>query len=191
MCYYCYRKNIGKLRVGLRVRSQAFKGVVFTSPRGKGGNVSAAVTAIVKPIAEQLGYDLWDVRFVKEGATKYLRIIIDKPDGIGIDDCVAMSHAVDDPLDEADPIDESYCLEVSSPGMNRELTRPEHFDKLKGRSVFTRLYRPLDNGERELHGRLLDHDQNCFTIETADHTYVLSRKDVSWVKLDDSDEYGL
>lgn len=177
--------------MGLRVRSQAFKGVVFTSPRGKGGNVAAAVTAIVKPIAEQLGYDLWDVRFVKEGTTKYLRIFIDKPDGIGIDDCVAMSHAVDKPLDEADPIDESYCLEVSSPGMNRELARPEHFEMLKGRNIFTRLYRPRDTGERELHGRLIDHDQNGFTIETEGHTYVLNRKEVSWVKLDDSDEYGL
>ena len=72
--------------------------------KGKGGNTVAAVTAIAEPIAEQLGLRLWDVRFVKEGASWYLRIFIDKEGGVGIDDCVAMSHALDKPLDEADPI---------------------------------------------------------------------------------------
>ena len=82
--------------------------------KGKGGNTVAAVTAIAEPIAQQLGLMLWDVRFVKEGANWYLRIFIDKEGGVGIDDCVAMSHALDKPLEDADPIDRSYCLEVSS-----------------------------------------------------------------------------
>ena len=85
------------------------------------------IRALAAPIAKELGYDLWDVRFVKEGAEWYLRIFIDKPDGIGIDDCVAMSRAINDPLDRLDPIDQAYCLEVCSPGLNRELTRDEHF----------------------------------------------------------------
>ena len=78
----------------------------------KGGNTAAVVRQLAGPIAESLGYLLWDVRFVKEGADWFLRIYIDKPGGIGIDDCVAMSRAVNDPLDALDPIDREYCLEV-------------------------------------------------------------------------------
>ena len=79
---------------------------------------------IAQPLAEELGLILWDVRFQKEGAEWYLRIFIDKQDGgIGIEDCVNMSHALDEPLDEADPIDRSYSLQVSSPGIERELTK--------------------------------------------------------------------
>ena len=82
--------------------------------RKKGGNTVAQVWELAKPLAEELGLTLWDVRFVKEGAQWYLRIFIDKEDGVGIDDCVAMSHAIDKPLDELDPIHQAYCLEVCS-----------------------------------------------------------------------------
>ena len=88
------------------------------------GNTVAAVWQIAQPIAESLGLELWDVRFVKEGADWFLRIFIDKEDGVSIDDCEAMSRAIDKPLDDADPISQSYCLEVSSPGVERELVRP-------------------------------------------------------------------
>ena len=111
--------------------------------KGKGGSTVAAVTAIAQPIAERLGLRLWDVRFVKEGADWFLRVFIDKDGGVGIDDCVAMSHALDKPLDEADPIEQSYCLEVSSPGTDRELTRPAHFEACLGERVRARLIRPL------------------------------------------------
>ena len=77
------------------------------------------VTDLVSPFAEALGLSLWDVRYEKEGAGWYLRIFIDKPGGVNIDDCEALSRAVDAPLDEADPIPESYTLEVSSPGIER------------------------------------------------------------------------
>lgn len=167
------------------------KGSVFTSPRGKGGNVVAKVSAIIAPIAEEMGLDIWDIRFVKEGATKYLRIFIDKEGGVGIDDCVDFSHAIDGPLDEADPVPESYCLEVSSPGMERELTRPEHFEKLLGKTVKTMLYRPGPSGKREITGTLTGHDSSSFTIKDSEHELVLDRKDVNWVRLDDSDEYKL
>ncbi len=155
--------------------------------KGKGGNTVAAVTAIAEPIAEQLGLKLWDVRFVKEGANWYLRIFIDKDGGIGIDDCVAMSHALDDPLDEADLIDRSYCLEVSSPGTDRELTRPAHFDAFIGAPVIARLIRPLETGERELHGTLEGHDSGSFTLNLGDdRVIVIDRKEASWVRLDDT-----
>lgn len=154
--------------------------------KGKGGNTVAAVTAIAKPIADELGLRLWDVRFVKEGANWYLRIFIDKEGGVGIDDCVAMSHALDKPLDEADPIEQSYCLEVSSPGIERELTRPEHFEAYLGSNVIVRLIRPLESGERELHAVLDAHDSSGFTVTFGSRTIVLERKEVSWVRLDDS-----
>ena len=88
------------------------------------GGVAAVCYALAQPVAEELGLMLWDVRFVKEGATWYLRFIIDKEEGVGIDDCVAMSRRMDKLLDEADPVPQSYVMEVESPGIERELTRP-------------------------------------------------------------------
>ena len=120
----------------------------------KKGNTVETVWALAEPIARELGLILWDVRFLKEGANWYLRIFIDKPGGVGIDDCVAMSHAIDGPLDDLDPIDQSYSLQVSSPGLNRELSRDEHFRAYLGEPVAVRLIRPLEDGRRELSGVL-------------------------------------
>ena len=155
--------------------------------KGKGGNTVAAVTAIAQPIAEQLGLRLWDVRFVKEGADWFLRIFIDKDGGVGIDDCVAMSHALDKPLDEADPIEQSYCLEVSSPGTDRELTKAAHFEACLGQTVKVRLIRPAEDGRREFTGVLVSHDKDGFAIEVGEETVAFIRKEVSWVRLDDSE----
>ncbi len=154
--------------------------------KGKGGNTVAAVTAIAQPIAEQLGLRLWDVRFVKEGADWFLRIFIDKDGGVGIDDCVAMSHALDKPLDEADPIDQSYCLEVSSPGTDRELTKAAHFEACLGECVRARLIRPLADGRREICGVLESHDKDGFVLDTGEEKIALNRKEVSRVRVDDS-----
>ena len=90
-----------------------------------GGNVTQTVREIAEPLAAELGLRVWDVRFVKEGAEHYLRIFIDRDEGVSIDDCVDMTHAIDGPLDETDPISVSYTLEVSSPGAERPLTRDE------------------------------------------------------------------
>ncbi len=154
--------------------------------KGKGGNTVAAVTAIAEPIAEQLGLKIWDIRFVKEGASWVLRIFIDKEGGVNIDDCVNMSHAINKPLDEADPIEQSYSLEVSSPGTDRELTRPSHFESYLGAEIIVRLFRPYETGERELHCTLKEHDSEGITVEYGEHEIMLSRKDYSWVRLDDS-----
>ncbi len=102
-------------------------------------NTVSVVWELAEPIAKQLGLILWDVRFLKEGANYYLRIIIDRDgEGISIDDCVNMSHAIDGPLDELDPIDVSYSLQVQSPGIERELTRDFHFEKNIGQPVTVR-----------------------------------------------------
>ena len=147
----------------------------------KGSTVSA-VWEIARPIADSLGLRIWDIRFVKEGADWFLRIFIDKDGGVSIDDCEAMSRAIDAPLDEADPIEQSYCLEVSSPGIERELTRPEHFEALCGQPVCIRLIRPDETGKRELCGLLRGLDGDGVLLEDAAGTVrCIPRKDASLI----------
>lgn len=149
-------------------------------------NTVSLVWDIALPIAEELGLILWDVVFEKEGANYYLRIFIDKEGGVGIDDCVNMSHALDTPLDEADPIDKQYNLQVSSPGIERKLTRPFHFDYAMGEKVVVRLIRPCD-GKREFKGVLADYaEDGSVTIALDDETQMTAeKKEIAFVKLDD------
>jgi ribosome maturation factor RimP len=155
--------------------------------KGKGGNTVAAVTAIVAPIAESLGLRLWDVRFVKEGANWYLRIFIDKDGGIDIEDCVNMSHAIEEPLDRLDPIEQSYNLQVSSPGIERDLVRDEHFTEFKGEKIKVKMIRPVD-GKREFSGILESYEDGNITIRLEDESgFTFTKKEASFVKLDDFD----
>ena len=119
----------------------------------KGSGVAPAVTQLAQPLAEQLGYVLWDVEYVREGADYYLRITIDSPEGITIDDCERFSRAIDPILDEADPVPDSYHLEVSSPGIERELRTPEHIAACIGEQVEVRLFAPV-GGSRVHRGTL-------------------------------------
>lgn len=134
------------------------------NPYGK-KNTAGCVWELVEPVAEALGYRIWNVEYVKEGADMYLRITIDSDNGIDIDDCERMTRAVDPILDEADPIDGSYILEVSSPGIERVLTTDEHFALMAGSEVEIRLYRPID-GARILHGTLVGRADGKITIST-------------------------
>ncbi|MBP3442140.1 MAG: ribosome maturation factor RimP [Clostridia bacterium] len=153
--------------------------------KGKGGNTVSAVWEIAEPIANSLGYELWDVRFEKEGANWYLRIFIDKEDGISINDCVDMSHAIDKPLDEADPIEQSYCLEVCSPGLERDLKRDAHFEKSIGKKIMVKLIRPVD-GQREFKGTLESYDNGNLELMLEEGTkLMINKKETSNVKLDD------
>ena len=151
----------------------------------KGGNTVAAVRKIVEPYAKQLGLDIWDIRFQKEGTTWYLRIFIDKDSGVSIDDCVEMTRAINKPLDEADPIEQAYCLEVSSPGIERELTRDEHFLKCIGQKIMVRTIRPID-GKRDFKGVLESYDNGTIGFRADDGSgLAFTKKEVSFVKLDD------
>lgn len=156
------------------------------------GGTAAACYKLALPEAESLGLVLWDVRFVKEGPVWYLRIYIDKEDGfISIDDCTAMSRRMDKILDREDPIPHAYCLEVSSPGIERELVRSEHFVRFQGFPVEVRLYRPVEN-KREFRGNLTGYDNNSVQIRTDDNREILFlKKDISAVHLTDEsgDEY--
>ena len=97
-----------------------------------GGNTAQRVEALVRPTVEGMGLRLWDVVFEKEGPDWYLRILIDRDGTMDTDTCAEVSHALDPILDEADPIDQSYYLEVGSPGLGRKLTRPEHYEAAEG-----------------------------------------------------------
>ena len=124
-----------------------------------GKNVATTVREIISPVADELGYYIWDVEFVKEGADKHLRITIDNEDGITIEDCEKFHRAIDAPLDEADPIAESYILEVSSPGIERELKYPEHIEACEGWDVEVKLYAPR-NGSKAFRGVLIGYEED-------------------------------
>ncbi len=123
--------------------------------------VVGEVRKIAEPLAEELGYILWDVEYVKVGADMYLRITIDHEDGITIDDCEKMHRAIDPLLDEVDPIEEAYHLEVSSPGIERELKEDWQIEACEGWDVEVRLYAPIE-GAKSFLGELigLDADGN-------------------------------
>ncbi len=152
-----------------------------------GGGTVAVCRRLAEPVAAELGLTLWDVRFVKEGATWYLRFIIDREEGVSMDDCVAMSRRINPILDEADPISHAYCMEVMSPGVERELTRPEHFEYCTGWPVVVRLIRPVD-GVREFAGVLKGLVDNEVRLETEDGERTFARKDISMVHVIDMDE---
>jgi ribosome maturation factor RimP len=120
-------------------------------------NIAETVTDLVTPVAEALGLSVWDVEFVKEGARRVLRITIDHEDGITIEDCERMHRAIDPILDEADPIETAYDLEVSSPGIERELRTAAHIDASVGEEVELRLFAPLE-GKKTFGGILLGRD---------------------------------
>lgn len=162
---------------------------MLLSSKGKGGNTVAAVWALAEPLAQQLGLTLWDIRFVKEGASWYLRVFVEKEGGVSVDDCVAMSHALDGPLDETDPIEQNYYLEVSSPSLERELTRDEHFQALLGARIKVRLIRPVDQ-VRDFTGELLSFDNGAITLLLENGTQMqLQKKEASWIRLDDADAF--
>ena len=122
-------------------------------------SISETVKAIAEPLADELGCWVWDVEFVKEGTRKILRITIDSEDGIDINLCEQFHRAIDPLLDEADPIEEAYYLEVSSPGIERELRTQMHIDACEGWDVEVKLYAPID-GLKVFRGVLLETGEN-------------------------------
>ncbi len=150
--------------------------------RPSGGNIAAECRALAEPLAAQVGVSIWDVRFVKEGADWFLRVIIDKDGGVTINDCVDLTHLLNPVLDKADPIPQSYCLEVMSPGIERELTRPEHFEAYRELPVTVTLFRPDDAGQREFVGLLRDIGDGELVLEDEqEQVRTFSRKEIAAV----------
>lgn len=150
--------------------------------KNNGGNTVQIVTDLVKPLLIEQGLILWDVRFEKEGSMWILRIIIDKDGGVCIDDCETLSRAFDKVLDEADPIENSYCLEVSSAGIERELTTEWHFAQFVGANIKIRLIRPY-NEERDFVGKLLRLENGNVSINCGEETFAFSMGDIAYVRL--------
>lgn len=124
--------------------------------RKKGVSIADYVKELATPIATECGVIVWDIQFVKEGADWFLRVFIDKEGGINIDDCVNVTRQLNLLLDEKDPISQEYTLEVSSCGINRKLTKKEHFVAYIESPVLVKLIRPTEDGKREIEGILID-----------------------------------
>lgn len=137
--------------------------------------ITDSVTELARPVVEQAGCTLWDVEYVREAGTWYLRVFIDKEDGVSIDDCEAISRALDPILDEADPVPDSYVFEVGSAGAERELKRPGDFQQFTGSEVELRLYQPLE-GSKSFVGTLKSYD------EDGTVTITVGKKDMSFTR---------
>lgn len=144
--------------------------------------VTELVSALAAPLVEAAGCSLWDVEYVREAGQWFLRIYIDKEGGVSINDCEAVSRPLSDALDEADPIEGGYVLEVSSAGADRPLKKPEHFDAFMGAEVEVRLYRAVD-GRKDHVGTLSGYENGDVTIETADGPRTFVKKDVAQTRL--------
>lgn len=152
---------------------------------GKNATIAEKAEALALPFCEELGLNLWDVRFVKEGADWFLRFIIDKEGGVNINDCEALSRAVDAPLDEEDFIEQAYHLEISSPGLNRELTKERHFEQMNGQPILVKLYKAV-NGSKEAKGILTGKtNQDLLLCDDEGNTITLPLSDIASVRLDD------
>ena len=156
-------------------------------PQSTGGAASVVET-LVRPTVEGMGLRLWDVRFEKEGPDWFLRVLIDRNEPLDTDTCEAVSRAIDPLLDEADPIDQSYYLEVGSPGLGRRLTRDEHFARYMGEKAAMHLIRPDENGNRDYVGKLAAFENGNVTLETENGTVTMPLASASYVKLCDDED---
>ena len=140
------------------------------------------VTALVQPEIEAEGCSLWDVEYVREAGTWYLRIFIDKEGGVTIDDCERISRRLDPLLDEADPIPDSYVFEVGSAGADRELKRPSDFARYMGSEVDVRLYQPVD-GAKLYTGRLCGYEDGRVSVRNAKGERSFDKAQIAQVRL--------
>lgn len=138
---------------------------------------------LILPIVEENGFELVDVEFIKEGGTWYLRAYIDKEGGIAVNDCETVSRAFNVKLDEADFIEESYIMEVSSPGLGRPLKKEKDYVRSMGKELEIRTYKPIDR-QKEFYGILAAYDANSVTIEIEDGTKKTFQKtDIALIRL--------
>lgn len=150
-------------------------------------NIAATVRELLAPTAESLGYILWDVEYVREGADNILRVTIDSDNGINIEDCEKMHRAIDPVLDEADPIEAAYTLEVSSPGLGRQIKTEAQAALCIGLEVNAKLYAPDEKGRRALRGLLRDYADGKVTVNVDGEDTELEVKKVAKLSLADDD----
>ncbi len=137
---------------------------------------------LLKPIAEANGVRIYDVEYVKEGSDYYLRSYIDKAGGVSIDDCEAVSRALNEVLDKEDYIEDSYIMEVSSPGLGRVLKKDRHLEYSLGEEVEVKLFKPL-NGSKDFEGVLKAYDKETVTVEISGEDTAFVRKEIAIIRL--------
>ncbi len=146
-------------------------------------NIESKVESLIEAKVKSLGYELYDVQYIKEGKDYFLRIFIDKPDGIDLNDCEKVNDGINDILDEADYIKEQYFLEVSSPGVERILRKDKHLEANIGKEVEIKLFKPIDK-QKEFIGILKQFNEETLKIEVQDGKDMsLERKNISLIKL--------
>ncbi len=142
-------------------------------------NIEEKVESLIKPKIENIGYELYDVEYSKEGKNYFLRIFIDKPEGIDLTDCEKVNDEINDILDEANYIKEQYFLEVSSPGIERILRKDKHLEKNIGTEINVKLFKKDENGNKEYQGILKNFNDN--EIELEDDIKI-ERKNIAQIK---------
>lgn len=144
--------------------------------------ITELTAQLARPVVEANGCSLWDVEYVKEAGSWYLRVYIDKDTGVSIDDCEAVSRVLSDLLDEADPIQDPYTFEVSSAGADRALKKPEHFQAFLGAPVDVKFYRAR-NGQKTCTGTLTGYQDGVITLELEGEEVTFPKEDVASVRL--------
>ena len=144
--------------------------------------IEEKVESLVKDKIEKIGYELYDVIYTKEGSNKILRIVIDSEKGISLDDCEKVNNEIKETIDEANPIEEQYFLEISSPGIERLLRKDWQLKKFKGTEVNIKLFKKDENGKKEYTGTLGDITENTLDVEVEGENTTIDRKIISQVK---------
>ena len=145
--------------------------------------IEEKVEELLKETIEKLGYNLYDVEYVKEGPNYYLRVYIDNEKGIDLNDCEKVSNAIDEMLDEANIIKDQYYLEVSSPGIERVLRKDRHLQENIGNQIEIKLFKKDQKGNKDYIGELLKFDQEVVSIKTSEEDEIqIERKNISQIK---------
>ena len=145
------------------------------------GKVSEQVLALVQPIAEQFGLEVLEVLYEKKYDGMNLTVVIDKDGGVTIEDCEKLHSAIDEPLDDLDPIEGAYILNVSSPGLDRPLKTERDYKRNLGKKISIKLYKPLNNN-KTYEGVLTSYDDASFVILTKDGSLTFNKKDTAKVE---------
>ncbi len=147
-------------------------------------SIAARVSEALTPVINELGYEVWDIEYVKEGAEYFLRFTIDSDDGITIDDCEKVHRTIDPLLDELDPIEDAYNLQVSSPGLERDVKYEWHYEVLIGEKLEVRLFAPLEGcpGTKSFVGILKSLESGVITLECGENEVKLPLEAVSKAK---------
>ena len=141
-------------------------------------NIEEKVENLLKEKIENIGYELYDVEYAKEGKNYFLRIFIDSEKGINLNDCEKVNNEIIDDLDKANYIKEQYFLEVSSPGIERILRKDKHLEKNIGTNVNVKLFKKDELGKKEYQGILKKYDENTITIDENK----IERKNITQIK---------